>query len=172
MKYNLKIERMSRTLTGDLEITFVCKNFHQQESLMTLNKEAWYLADLNEVKSKRSLEQNRLLWALIKDIVVAESGRTTEELELEIYCKALEQVGAKVDYILALPETINEIKEIKGVRVVLDMKQTRKVGNKELHIYKLVYGSSRFNIKEMTELLEWLIDYATQLGVDVDAYKV
>lgn len=114
-------------------------------------------------KSKRSLEQNRMLWALLEKMARAVSCRNTTVTREECYCIMLEEAGVKYDYLLALPETENELR--KSFRAVRNMGITREVNGKELTMYQYFIGSSKFNTKEMTELIEAVLDKLTVLGV-------
>jgi hypothetical protein len=52
---------------------------------------------------------------------------------------------------------------------VLEVPNSRRIENgKETAGYWVYYGSSKFNTKEMTELIEIALDLASELGVEDD----
>lgn len=84
---------------GNLEITFCVKDWNYKKTCNNLEKRT-YALELAEVKSKRSIEQNRYLWALIGEINKEESGG--RDGDMDIYCQLLEKANAKCEYIGAL----------------------------------------------------------------------
>lgn len=119
--------------------------------------------EVKPYKSKRSLEQNRLLWALLEKMAKAVSGVNTTITREECYCIMLEEAGVKYDYLLALPETENELR--KSFRALRNMGIQREVNGKTLTMYQYFIGSSKFNTKEMTSLIEAVLDKLAELGV-------
>ena len=60
-----------------------------------------YVSEIKEVKSKRSLQQNKYMWALIHELSHHENMNNTE---VEIYTLALEEANSKYIYLLGTPE--------------------------------------------------------------------
>ena len=82
---------------GNTEITFVINNYRDKELVKGLEKDTLYRINCNVVKSKRTIEQNKLMWALIHEINVARgTERATDDWD--IYIEALERAGAKYEY--------------------------------------------------------------------------
>lgn len=104
------------------------------------------LYEVKEYKSKRSNEQNKMLWKLIHLI-----AKEKLQDDMEVYIAILEKADAKSDYIIAMPETENELK--KNFRAVKFIRQ-QLVNQTTMNVYKVYIGSSKMNTKEMTELLE------------------
>ncbi len=75
----------------------------------------------------------------------------------------LEEAGVKYDYLLALPETETELR--KSFRALRNMGIQREVNGKTLTMYQYFIGSSKFTTKEMTSLIEAVLDKLTELGV-------
>lgn len=63
-------------------------------------------------KSQRSLEQNRLLWALLGKMANALSGNKRKVSTEECYCVMLEEANVSYDYLLALPEAESLLKKL------------------------------------------------------------
>lgn len=113
-------------------------------------------------RSKRSLEQNRLLWLLLGKMAVAMSGNKRKVSSDECYCLMLEEANVAFDYLLALPEAEPMLK--KSFRVVRKIGE-REVNGKTLNMYQYFIGSSKYDVKEMTELIEAVLDRLAELGV-------
>lgn len=118
--------------------------------------------EIKPYKSQRSLEQNRLLWALLGKMANALSGNKRKVSTEECYCAMLEEANVSCDYLLALPEAEPLLK--KTFRVVRKIDE-RVVNGKRLNMYQYFIGSSKFNTQEMTELIEATLDRLAELGV-------
>ena len=118
-----------------------------------------YILDLKEVKSKRTLQQNKLLWLLIHKIA---AHGDMQQTEMEIYTSALEEANAKYIYLLGIPDIEDELR--KSFRAVKIVRPTYENG-KEYLVYKCFIGSSKMDTKEMTKLLDIIMAWAENLGV-------
>ena len=124
------------------------------------NKE--YVLELKEYKSKRTLQQNKYMWSLIHLIANHESMQMNE---VEIYISALEEANAKYIYLLGVSEAENELR--KNFRAVKVVRPTYENG-KEFIVYKCFVGSSKLNTKEMKKLLDIIIAWAEELGIETN----
>lgn len=118
--------------------------------------------EIKPYKSKRSLEQNRLLWSLLGKMAVAMSGKKNKVSSEECYCIMLEEANVAYDFMLALPEAEQMLK--KSFRVIRKVGE-REVNGKTLNMYQYFVGSSKFNTTQMTELIESVLDKLAELGV-------
>ncbi len=124
------------------------------------NKE--YIVELKEYKSKRTLQQNKYMWSLIHKIASHESMQMNE---IEIYTSALEEANAKYIYLLGVSEAENELR--KNFRAVKVVRPTYENG-KEFIVYKCFVGSSKLDTKEMKKLLDIIIAWAEELGIETN----
>lgn len=125
-----------------------------------LDKE--YTLELKEVRSKRTIQQNKYMWALIRSIA---NHETMNQDEVEIYSSALEEANAKYIYLLGTPEVQDELrKNFRAVRVV---RPTIENG-KEFIVYKCFIGTSKMDTKEMTKVLDIILAWANELGIETD----
>ena len=125
--------------------------------LMKLDMDKLYVVEIKEVKSKRSLEQNKMLWQLIHAI-----AKETHQDDMEVYCACLERADALSDYVITATLTEEELrKHFRGVRFV----RTTEVKGNEFNVYKVYLGSSKMNTKEMTELLDITLQICGELGI-------
>ena len=127
------------------------------QELFKLDMDKQYLIEIKEPKSKRSLEQNKLLWMLIHKI-----AKETYQDDMEVYCTALERADAKSDYVITAIDMEDALrKSFRGVRFV----RMQEVNGKECYVYKVFIGSSKMNTKEMNELLEIVFQICSELGI-------
>lgn len=127
--------------------------------LWQLDKEKQY--EIKEHKKKRSLDANSYCWVLCKKI--ADELRITKE---EVYRKAINEVG-KFEIIPikneAIDTFINAWKS-KGIGWICEVHNKSKIdGYTNLIIY---YGSSIYNTKEMSILIDNIVQEAKQLGIE------
>jgi len=124
-----------------------------------LEVDKMYSFDVKDYKSQRSLQQNAMMWAIINNI-----SKETGQDDMDIYITGLEHAKVKFDYIMALPEIERELK--KAFRAVKIM-ENRNIDGKTLTVFKCFYGSSKMDTQEMTLLMEYFINLASDLGIVV-----
>jgi hypothetical protein len=126
--------------------------------LLKMDMDKLYLVDVKEPKSKRSIEQNKMLWQLIHSI-----AKETHQDDMDVYCACLERADALSDYIITAYDMEDDLRKcFRGVRFV----RKANVNGKECNIYKVYIGSSKMNTKEMTELIEITMQIASEFGID------
>ena len=123
-----------------------------------------YDVEIREIGSKRSLDQNAMLWGVISEISKKLYGDISEKEN--IYLQLLAMSGAKYEFIKVekrvLEEKALEKLGIRNYKVVKENEEENSV------ILMVFYGSSTFNTKEMNQLIETTLNYASNCGVDVD----
>ncbi|MBQ8178021.1 MAG: recombination protein NinB [Clostridia bacterium] len=151
---------------NELVVCCVVTGEHKRGALLTLEEikssEKKFEVQIKEHRSQRSLEQNRLLWALLGKMAEAMSGNKRRVSSEECYCIMLEEANVKYDYMLALPEAEEMLR--KTFRAIRKLDE-REVNGKTLNMYQYFIGSSKFNTKEMTELIETTLDKLAELGI-------
>lgn len=128
---------------------------------LPLKIENLYTLSINTYKSNRSLEQNSLLWGIIQQI----SDETGND-PMDVYVDALENANVKYEWIGALADAENSLKTIYRAVKTYGTFLTDK--NVELVRYKCYLGSSKFNSKEMTSLIDYLLCVANELGIYIE----
>ena len=127
------------------------------QELFKLDMDKQYLVEIKEPKSKRSLEQNKLLWKLLHKI-----AKETYQNDIDVYCAVLERADAKSDYVITAIDMEDALrKSFRGVKFV----RMQEVNGKECYVYKVFIGSSKMNTKEMNELLEIVFQICSELGI-------
>lgn len=125
--------------------------------LLKLDMDKQYQVEVKEPKTKRSLEQNKLLWKLVHKI-----AKETQQDDMEVYCTALERADALSDYVITATDMEDALrKQFRGVKFI----RKQEVNDKECNVYKVYLGSSKMTIKEMNELLEIVFQMCSELGV-------
>lgn len=156
MKTTVIIRQVFRNIRNQM---FLIENLFSDIEVEA-NKE--YVLELREVRSKRTLQQNKYMWALIHKIAAHESQNMDE---VEVYSLALEQANAKYIYVKALPEAEDILrKSFRAVRVVRPDYENER----EFVIYKCFVGSSKLDTKEMAKLLDIIIAWADELGIETN----
>ena len=148
---------------GNVEATFTIDNWMFKRNINELMVNQPYTIEIKTPKSKRSLDQNNLLWELIGKI-----AKVTNIDDMDIYCQLIEMAGAKYDYLMVLPEAVDRLKKAyRAVKVLKDIEHNGKM----FKAVKAFYGSSTMNTQEMTELINITLDYAEQSGIDTSFYE-
>lgn len=152
---------------NNIEVTIEVPNLFHQEQVKELSKEKEYRFEIDEIKQVRSIYQNNLMWKLIHEIAVARGTDRASEDDWSIYLEALERAGAKFEYIAVLPQAESILKEqFRAVKLMNSFEHKGKVFNQ----YKVYYGSSKLNTKEMANLLDIVKDMAVENEVDISIY--
>lgn len=168
MKVIGKVNKRVINEESNLELTIEVNNLFQQEQLKGLDKNKEYRFEIDEIKQARTIYQNNLMWKIIHEIAVARGGVRASEDDWDIYLEALERTGAKFEYIAVLPQAENILKEqFRAIKLMNTFEHKGKTFNQ----YKVYYGSSKLNTKEMSLMIETIKDMAVESGVDVSVYE-
>ena len=156
MRTIVKVRQIFRNIKNQMMLV---ENLFQDIEI-DVDKE--YMLEMREVRSKRTIQQNKYMWALIREIA---NNETIKQNEAEIYSLALEEADAKYIYLLGVPEVEDELKKnFRAVRVV----RTTVENGKEFIVYKCFIGTSKMDTKEMTRVLEIIIAWAKELGIETN----
>lgn len=128
--------------------------------LFKLDMNKIYICDIKEPKSKRSLQQNKLLWAKIHDI-----AKETNQDDMDVYCAVLEKADALSDYVITATDMETALrKSFRGVKFI----RMQEVNGRDCFVYKVYIGSSKMDTKEMTELLDITLQICGELGIPTE----
>lgn len=122
----------------------------------------------SEHKSERSLAQNNMLWALIEKIAIATCGVKWKRDVEDCYCDLIEEANIKsevyvglADAKMSLQAQYRVVKE-SGTRIIVDPRTNKET---EGVVYICYKGSSSFNTKQMTELIDLALHRCAELGI-------
>lgn len=122
-----------------------------------------YSVEFKPLGNKRTIQQNKYLWALINEICMTEDGNISKADET--YCRLLQMAGAKYETIAIKQNAFIALKEIYR-HITIRGKQ------KEWLICDVFYGSSKMTTTEMAQLLDTTINYAYEVGCPNVRYYV
>ena len=161
MRFIGKFKDFTQGFNGDRTISFTVDNYLNKALLEGLDNTKDYAIEIKEVRHKRSIQQNRYMWLLLAEISQAIDGTKANDYDYYIYC--LEKANAKFDYIACLKEAENTLKEnFRAVKYIKDIELNGKQGA----MYKVFIGSSKMDTKEMTVLIDTVLDLASKVGID------
>jgi GTP-binding protein EngB required for normal cell division len=159
---------MTYTMTGDIKITVTVDGYYNKRKALKIYdelREKEMMVDIKEFKSARTLEQNEMLWGIIRSISDKVNHSHRQEDMMNIYSTLLQRANIKREYIRTYKKAKNILEE--SFRAVMEVPNSIKIENgKETVGFWVYYGSSKFNTKEMTELIDIALDLATELGVE------
>lgn len=116
-----------------------------------------YKLSFNWHKKSRSLDQNALMWKLLTIYAETQGG-----IPEDIYVEMLSRYGV-ADFVQVIPEAVERLKRIYKETKIVD---TRTVNGKEVVICKCYYGSSTYDVPEMSKLIDGIFNELATLGVD------
>ena len=105
MKVNARMKDLLYSTRG-ATVLFDISNYQHQQYLLELEQDVDYTLEIKKVKSKRSLEQNALLWKLLHMLEIK-----SRETAMDWYIKALIETGAKVDYVWSTEKAEDSLKK-------------------------------------------------------------
>ena len=111
--------------------------------------------DIKEHKEKRSLNANNYAWKLITEI--ANVLRKSKE---EVYLEMLKSYGQ-----CEMISIVSSV-DVKGYFKYYEEAGRSFLNGKEFTHYKIYKGSSEFNTKEMSILIDGIVQEAKQLGIE------
>jgi hypothetical protein len=114
-------------------------------------------AEITRIKDKKTLQQNRYMWELISQI-----AQKQNQDEMEVYCQALQEANAKYTWLEGLPEIKEKLLQV--YRAVQITRYEERFG-KQFAIFKCYEGTSKYDKKEMMELLEIIVGWAEELDI-------
>lgn len=162
MKLIAEYDRTSYDAEGNAILSLKVPRHQHKQLLAQIDQNAPLAVEINRYKSKRSTEQNRYMWALLSEIDKARNG-SRSNAEWDIYIEALERSGAKYEYIACLRAAEDMLRQ--SFRAIKYIKPFDG-GKGDMGVYKCYYGSSKMNTKEMSQLIETILDMAAEAGLD------
>ena len=170
MNFNGKYIRKSTNEEGRAEIVLELNSYQDNIIFNEAEKGVLYRISLTPIKSKRSLEQNKLLWEVIHEIAIAECGENaTSEDDWNIYIQSLEQAQARFEIVLVKEEAVSMLAE--SFRAYRVLNTIESPNGWQMAQVKVFYGSSKLDVKEMGKLLDVVIQRAYDNGISLKYYE-
>lgn len=117
----------------------------------------------------RTLNQNALLWALIEDICRNENASYADTWDM--YCELLRLAKAKFTYVSVVKDGLDDLAKSHGVRALQTLGTITNEKGVEFVNCRLFLGTSQMNTQEISLVIDKAIEYASQLGIDVNYYR-
>ncbi len=122
--------------------------------IFRLDRDTIYDIKIEKHKEKRSLNANAYLWKLCTEI-----ANVLSKSKEEIYLQMLIDYGQSE--MVSILSTIN----VSGYFKYYTLAGTSVLNSKEFNHYKIYKGSSEYNTKEMSILLNGVVQEARNLGI-------
>ena len=157
-----KIDRILRD-GSDSVVSFIVPSYQAKE-LNELDKSKEYKIAVSEVKSKRSEYQNKYLWMLI-DQIAKHEGMTS----MEVYTQIIKMANIKTTFLETVPEAIDKLRQLFRVVMVVETRTSSK--GTETVLVQCYYGTSQFEVGEMSEFIDRMLEYGAKIGLDMEDYN-
>lgn len=157
-----KFSRSGTNENYESEITLTLQD-NYKHLIKELKKGEQYSITITKAKDRRTEQQNKYMWALINEIDKIRNGDRSNN-DFEIYIEALTRAGAKSEHLLVEPQAEILLKDsFRAIKLIRKI----KIGKKEFHDYKCFYGSSKMDKKEMSDLIDTILDMASECGLNI-----
>jgi len=163
MKLNAKIESNILDNKHKAHITLLIENYRQAHDIQSLDSEKLYKIEIVEVKSKRSISQNNLMWALLHEL-----EKVSDSDMMTWYIHAIEDADTKHTYLMGIVGLEKDL--MKSWRAVKTVGK-RMYDGKEVMMYKCFYGTSKLNVVEMNKIIDIVLGYCAEFNLDIEALK-
>lgn len=123
-----------------------------------------YVCEIKQKRPKRSLNANSYCWVLIGEIAekLNISNQAVYELMLQRYSKAY-------TYMIVPPHAVRQVIDtLKEGHIYAYEIGEKRVSGKDGMQLQLYYGSSTFDTKEMSRLIDGIVSEAKDLGIETE----
>lgn len=171
MKSKLIVDRAYRNINedGDTVICLVCKNTPNAEFVLEeLGAEKGRVnykmeVDFKKYRSQRTILQNSALWFLLTKLSIAMNGVKDKTSVEETYCLILEEANIDYETVYAVPGAKNNLSNAyRAIRKIDEV----YIDGKDYDVYQCFKGSSKYDTKQMTELIESVLRKLDELGIN------
>lgn len=124
-------------------------------------KESDITVEIKKFRNKRKLDANAYAWVLIDKIAATLSIK-----KLEVYRSAIRDIGGVSDTVCILEGAVDKFREgweKQGIGWQTDVMDSKMPGCKNVVVY---YGSSSYDTKQMSLLIDHLVQDAKALGIE------
>lgn len=144
------------------KITLMLEGINSVEGLEEIKNDKLSI-DIKKYRDKRSLKANRYFWELLQKICELQELNTIEE-----YKRRVKELGI---FRITRVET-KDVEAVKkswenwGTAWFCEINDTEYLGDVEFKIIHLYYGSSSFNSKQMSRLINDLVQDCKAVGIE------
>lgn len=175
-KFDILSCDLKTTSNGNIEFTALVSPQSRYAAKATLkavqadNKEMSLCIDY--AKKTRTIDQNSLLWALLTIYADAQGGgRKGSVTPEDIYYRMLSKYGI-AEYMIVPEESVENLKRAYRDTEIIDNAIVERNGKKTPgKLVKCILGSSQYDTKEMSQIIDGVFDELAQIGVDASTSK-
>lgn len=160
MKFTGKIKSFQPSEDGMDLVVEVSSNYTSK--LSKLIKNILLSFEIKSIKDKRSLQQNKYMFALLRDISMQIDG--TPSNYWDYYIDALIRADVKSEFIGALEVSEEALRSEFNIRAIKKIKPI-DLNGKDGYMYQIFPGSSQMDKKEMSKLIEVVINMGYECGL-------
>lgn len=119
--------------------------------------------EVKEVKKKRSTNANNYFWKLLQELCEVQNLDTIQE-----YKKRVKELGIFRRFRIEPKDvkTFEIMWQDKGIAWFCEIADTEYLGSVEFKIINAYYGSSSFNSKQMSRLIDNLVQDCQAVGIE------
>ena len=148
-------------LTVDYGYLLEAQRMHTELEARARGQPLMVEIEITPVRDKRTLDQNRLMWALLEKLAQAQNGGTPGGVTAkQCYLDLLGEFGAEVETwrvpVKALPALRNTYRVVQMVELLDDGYCMARIG----------LGSSSFTRQQMHDFIDRIFDRLAEAGVD------
>ena len=150
-------------IAADLPYKHIMKTIANESETLSQNGGKELMFSVSQYRKDRTVSQNRMMWALLEKMSEhLNGGRTGGVTAWDCYVDMLEKYGAKFEYIMCVSGAVSKLKS--AFRAVKEIEH-RDYNGVDMVVCKCFYGSSSFNTKEMSSLIDGIIDVCYEFGI-------
>lgn len=119
--------------------------------------------ELKKYREKRSINANNYFWKLLQELCDLADIETIEE-----YKRRVKQLGIfkRLKIMAQDVKTVEKIWTDRGIAWFCEIADTEYIGDTEFKIINAYYGSSSFNTKQMSRLINDLVQDCQAYGIE------
>lgn len=119
--------------------------------------------DIKKWRKKRSLDANKYFWELLQKVCDYKNINTIED-----YKRRVKELGIFKQFKIMAQDvkTFEKIWTDRGIAWFCEIVDTDYIGNIEFRIINAYYGSSSYNSKQMSRLIDNLVQDCKAVGIE------
>lgn len=168
MKFAAKIKDIGRTLSGNMTITLESQHM-DVSAAMELSKLDSLEVEIKKYRKKRSLDANAYYWKLLSKLaeVSGISKNRAHNLMLSRYGQMEEYDGHLVYVVVPdTPDGAEKALEAETYHIKPTSQVQKGADGTLFRTYKMLRGSSTYDTKEMSYLIDGLVGECRELGIE------
>ena len=155
------------TRPGMAKVTFYTEDINEVDQIRSKWRDKPLKAEIKPIRQGRSKDANAFLWKMCQEIAEAIHSTRTE-----VYRHAIREVGVFDDLAIqrkALRSYINHWTE-QGIGWQVDVFESDLIDKRgdSMKRIRVYYGSSTYDTKEMSVLIDYIVDQAKELDIPTE----